>query len=119
MKFVKNYIFSVVIFYIILFSLLLISSAIFAYTNINDRYITTFNYMCIIISSFISSFYLCKKIKKKGIFHGICINILCVVILFVISCVLNGKLNITNTLGIYIAICAICGSVGGILGVNV
>lgn len=119
MKYIKNYLFSIFIFYFVLFLLLLISSLIFAYTNIDDRYITTFNYVCIILSSFLSSFFLCKKIKKKGILHGILINILCIFILFGISCYLNKSFNITNTLGFYILISAICGSFGGILGVNV
>ena len=47
------------------------------------------------------------------------VNILCILILFIISCILNGQFSITNTLGIYIGICALTGIVGGILGVNV
>jgi len=58
-------------------------------------------------------------VKKKGLIHGVVINMICVLILFIISSILNGGVSITNTLGIYLAICSLSGIIGGILGVNV
>ena len=100
-------------------TLLIIISLIFAYTNINDVYIESAVFLAMAISAFISSFILCKKIKKNGLIHGIIVNVISVLIIFAISCILNNSFCITNTLGIYLAICSLTGIVGGILGVNV
>ena len=119
MENLKNYIISIFSFIISIVIFLIIISVIFAYTNINDQYIDSAIFLAMAISAFLSSFLLCKKMKKKGIVHGICVNAICVLIIFAVSCILNGKVNITNTLGVYIGICGLTGIVGGILGVNV
>lgn len=119
MNYLKNYIISLAIFFVVLSLLLIITSVIFAYTSINDRYIDSFILFSMAFSAFISSFFLGRKIKKKGIVHGVILNIVSVIIIFGISCILNHAFKITNTLGIYIGLCALTGIVGGILGVNV
>ena len=119
MEYIKNYLFSILSFAISIILFLIIVSLVFAYTNIDDMYIDSAIFLSMAISAFISSFFLYKKIKKQGIVHGVFVNILCILILFIISCILNGQFSITNTLGIYIGICALTGIVGGILGVNV
>lgn len=119
MKYLKNYLISLLSFAISITLFLIIISLVFAYTNINDTYIDSAIFLAMSLSAFISSFILCKKIKKKGLVHGVGINIISVLIIFIISCILNGGLSITNTLGVYIAICSLTGVVGGILGVNV
>lgn len=119
MDYVKNYLIAIASFAISIVLFLIIVSLVFAYTNINDRFIDSGIFLSMALSSFISSFLLCKKIKKQGLVHGICINIICVLIIFIFSCILNNAFVITNTLGIYIAICSLMGIVGGILGVNV
>lgn len=115
----KHYIISFFSFFAVSISILLIFSLVFAYTNLNDKYIDLVVYTSLMISGFISSFILCKKKKKNGIIRGIGINTICFLILFLISCILNGGIVITKTLGIYILICSLSGIVGGILGVNI
>lgn len=115
----KNYIFAIVTFFTLTFSLIFISSLIFAYTNLNDKYIDLTLYIILGIASFISSFILCKKVKKRGLVNGIGINIFCILILFIISCILNNNICINTTLGFYTLISVISGMLGGILGVNV
>ncbi len=119
MKIVKSYLIALASFIVSIFVFLVIVSLVFAYTNIDDRYIDSGIFLSMAISAFISSFILCKNLKKRGIVHGIIINIISVLIIFAISCILNQSVNLTNTLGIYIAICSLTGIVGGILGVNV
>lgn len=119
MEYLKNYLISILSFGISITVFLIIISLVFAYTNINDTYIDSAIFLAMSLSAFISSFFLCKKIKKKGLVHGVTINIISVLIIFIISCILNGSVTFTNTLGIYVAICSLTGIVGGILGVNV
>ncbi|MBO5476580.1 MAG: TIGR04086 family membrane protein [Clostridia bacterium] len=119
MKYLKNYLIALLSFAVSITLFLIIISLVFAYTNINDTFIDSAIFLAMSLSAFISSFFLCKKIKKQGLIHGICVNAISVLIIFVISCILNGSFSITNTLGIYIAICSLTGVVGGILGVNV
>lgn len=119
MKIIKNYLIGIFSFIISVIVLLFIVSVIFAYTKIEDRFIESAIFLCLAISAFISSFILCKSTKKKGLLHGVLINCISVVIIFIVSCILNNSVTVTNTLGIYIAICTLSGIVGGILGVNV
>lgn len=115
----KNYIISFIIFFTIALSVLIIFSFIFAYTNLDDKYIDLVVYSALISSSFISSFFLGKSQKKRGIINGIGINLMCCLILFIISCILNEQFIVTKTLGLYILTCSLSGVVGGILGVNI
>ena len=119
MEYLKNYFISIFSFIISIAIFLIIISLVFAYTNISDTYIDSAIFLAMSLSAFISSFFLCKKIKKKGLIHGIAVNVISVVIIFLISCILNGNIIFTNTLGIYVGICSLTGIVGGILGVNV
>lgn len=119
LKKIKYYLISIGLFFGILFLLLLIASAIFAYTSVKDNLIEPVIYFSIGISSFISSFALCRKIKNNGIINGIVINLISLLIIFVISSVINQKIVFTNTLGIYCFVVSITGILGGILGVNV
>ena len=85
MEYIKNYLFSILSFAISIILFLIIVSLVFAYTNIDDMYIDSAIFLSMAISAFISSFFLCKKIKKQGIVHGVLVNILCVLILFIIK----------------------------------
>lgn len=119
MKLIKNYLIGILSFIISVMLFLFIVSIVFAYTKIDDRFIDSGIFLSIAISAFISSFVLCRRTKKKGLVHGVVINIISILIIFVISCILNNSFVLTNTLGIYIAICVLSGIIGGILGVNV
>lgn len=119
MKLVKSYLIEIATFVVTIMLFLFIVSLVFTYTKIEDRFIDSGIFLSMAISAFISSFVLCKMIKKKGLVHGVIVNIISVLIIFIISCILNNNISITNTLGIYISICCLSGIVGGILGVNV
>lgn len=119
MKIFKDYITSIGIFIVLVLICLIISSLVFAYTKIPDRFIDSAIYLSIVIASFVSSFILCKKVKRKGIINGIGINIICILILFCISSIVCGRININETLGLYTGLCVLSGIVGGTLGVNV
>ena len=119
MKLVKSYLIGISTFVVTIMLFLFIVSLVFTYTKIEDRFIDSGIFLSMAISAFISSFVLCKMIKKKGLVHGVIVNIISVLIIFIISCILNNNISITNTLGIYISICCLSGIVGGILGVNV
>ena len=119
MKLVKSYLIGIATFVVTIMLFLFIVSLVFTYTKIEDRFIDSGIFLSMAISAFISSFVLCKMIKKKGLVHGVIVNIISVLIIFIISCILNNNISITNTLGIYISICCLSGIVGGILGVNV
>lgn len=119
MKLIKSYLIGIATFVVTILLFLFILSLVFTYTKIEDRFIDSGIFLSMAISAFISSFVLCKMIKKKGIIHGIIVNIISVLIIFLISCILNNNISITNTLEIYISICCLSGIIGGILGVNV
>lgn len=119
MNILKNYGLSIVVYTLSIIILICIVALVFAYSNINDRYIETGIYASLSISAFLSSVILCRKIKKKGLIHGILINIICMLALYIISCILNGSVTYSNTFLIYLAISILSGIVGGILGVNI
>ncbi len=119
MNILKNYGLSIIVYTLSIIVLICIVSLIFAYSNINDRYIETGIFASLAISAFLSSVVLCRKIKKKGIIHGILINSICMVALYIISCILNNSVTFSNTFLIYLAISILSGIVGGILGVNI
>lgn len=119
MKLLKSYLLSISIFEVIFIVLLLIVSAIFAYTSISDNYINAFSYAIIIIPSVVSSFILSKFIKSKGLILGVINNIICMIFLLILYCFLNKSVSITNTYYIYLAVSVFCGILGGVAGVNV
>ena len=70
MEKVKRYSISLVISFCVAAIFLIISSAIFAYTNINDRHLDSFVLGSVMISVLVGSMLLLRKIKKKGLLFG-------------------------------------------------
>lgn len=103
--------------YVMILLLLLVTSAIFAYTNINDKYLDIFIYSLIGISIFLNSIFLNKKIKCKGVIYGSLFGLLAVAIIYLLGAVLF-SFNLSFTAVIYLAIGVITGLIGGIIGVN-
>ena len=58
------------------------------------------------------------KDKNRGMIHGIILNIICMNLLFIIFSLLNKNIEFTNSYYIYLGISALCGILGGVLGVN-
>ena len=115
---IKKYLISFLVFIGCFFLSLVIASSIFAYTNLNDRFLNIATYIIVIIPSFVSSFLLAKLTKNKGMIHGIILNIICMNLLFIIFSLLNKNIEFTNSYYIYLGISVLCGILGGVLGVN-
>ena len=69
MKLVKSYLIGIATFVVTIMLFLFIVSLVFTYTKIEDRFIDSGIFLSMAISAFISSFVLCKMIKKKGLIH--------------------------------------------------
>lgn len=119
MEKVKRYLISLFIAFMISILLILITALIFTYTNIDDRYLQSFVTGIVTISCLISSIVLTKKIKEKGIAHGIIFGIIYCLLIYIINMFVYSNFFISNTLLVYFGVCALSGIVGGIIGVNV
>lgn len=116
---IKNYAFSLMIAFLISTLLLSLSAAIFAYTNINDRYLQTFVFGSVMLSVIVASTILAKRIKEKGLLLGAIFGIIYVLIIFCITSIAYTGFVFTNTLLIYLGISVLSGVIGGIIGVNI
>ncbi len=106
-----------VICYVMILLLLLVTSAIFAYTNINDKFLDIFVYSLIGISIFLNSIFLNRKIKFKGALYGSLFGILVILTIYLIGALFLG-FSLSYGIGIYIVVGMISGLLGGIVGVN-
>jgi len=97
--------------------LLLLTSAIFAYTNINDKYLDIFVYSLVGISIFLNSIFLNKKIKTKGALYGSVFGLLTIITIYLIGGMFLG-FSLSYAIAIYFAIGIVSGLIGGIIGVN-
>lgn len=114
----KKYLFGFLVFVLSFTLLLIITSCIFAYTSIEDRFLNIATYVIVIISSIVSSFSLAKVTKNRGMIHGLLLNIVSMALLYIIFSLLNGRYSVNNSLLFYLLVSVICGVLGGVLGVN-
>ncbi len=114
----KYYSISLLITYFIALVFLIISSAIFAYTSINDNYLDIFVFGIIGISALVGSLILNKKIKEKGILNGIIFGFIYILILYILTMLLYKGFFISNTVLMYLGISVLASCLGGIIGVN-
>ena len=119
MEKIKRYSISLVISFVIATIFLLISSAIFAYTNINDRHLDSFVLGSVMISVLVGSMLLLRKLKKKGLLYGALFGIVYFFIIYLVNVLAFSGFFVSNALGIYFGICILSGIVGGIIGVNI
>ena len=118
MEKVKHFIINLLIAYILTIIFLCLSATIFAYTNIDDRHLQTFVFGTILLSNLISSTLLSRKIKEKGLIFGGSFGLIYCIILYFITSLAFNNFAFSNTLLIYLAIFAISGIIGGVIGVN-
>jgi len=102
---------------VVILLLLLVTSAIFAYTNLNDKYLDIFVYSSIGISVFLNSIFLNRKIKYKGAVYGSMFGLLVIVTIYLIGAIFL-SFSLSYTAVVYIAVAVISGLIGGIIGVN-
>lgn len=119
MEKIKRYSISLLISFCVAAIFLIISSVIFAYTSINDRYLNSFVLGSVMISVLIGSMILLKKLKEKGFLYGLIFGIIYFLIIYFTNVIAFSGFFISSALGIYLGICALSGIVGGIIGVNI
>lgn len=119
MEKVKYFAINLLISFIITVLLLAVSSAIFAYTSIDDRHLQTFVFGIILLSNLVGSTLLSRKIKEKGLIYGGIFGILYCFSLYLLTSLLFNNFVVSNTLFIYLAISFISGIIGGVIGVNI
>lgn len=119
MEKIKNYLLCLLITFFVSAILLGVTSLIFAYTNINDKYLQMFVFGIVAISILIGSTILSKKIKEKGLILGGIFGFTFLLIIFLISGIAYSSFALTNTLFVYVGISMLSGIVGGIIGVNI
>lgn len=99
---------------------LLLSSAIFSlityYLDLDIEILKRFTYIIVVFVSFISSFFVTKKVKNNGILVGI-ISQVPLFIYLLITTVIVSKGNFAD-FGFKFLLILIFGAIGGILGVN-
>ncbi|MDD3303624.1 MAG: TIGR04086 family membrane protein [Clostridia bacterium] len=115
----KNYSISLVISFIISLIFISLTAVIFAYTNINDRHLQSFIFGTLLISVLVGSTLLSRKIKEKGLLYGALFGVIYCLLMYFIAVIESGSFFVSNTLGLYLGICAVAGVIGGIIGVNI
>lgn len=116
---IKSYLISILVTILTSFILICLTSLIFAYTNINDRFLQSFVTGSITISCLIGSIIFTRKIKQKGIIAGGIFGASFLLILYFINVFMYSGFFVSNTLLVYFLVCVLSGIVGGIIGVNI
>lgn len=116
---VKNYSVCLMISFLVTVVGISVSSAIFAYTNINDRHLQTFVFGTILLAVLVGAMILSKKTKKKGLIFGGIFGIVYCLIIYLSSAIAYTGFFVSNTLLLYLLISFLAGIVGGIIGVNI
>lgn len=98
---------------------LLISSALFSlityYLDLDIEILKRFTYIIVVFVSFISSFFVTKKVKNNGILVGIISQVPLFIYLLITVIVSKGSFA---DFGFKFLLILIFGAIGGILGVN-
>ncbi len=97
---------------------LLLFAALLTYTNINEIIIEPVTMIITGLSILLGSFLGNIKIRKNGILNGAIVGISYLLILYLISSLLNWKFGLNLQSIIMIVVGAMCGILGGVLGVN-
>ena len=114
----KNYSLSLIFGYILLFLLFLITSIIFAYTNIQDSTLNIAIYICLFLACMFSSFILGKREKRKGFICGIIFGMIFYGLVFIISSIISG-FSFSLSILIYFGISVLASILGASIGVNI
>ncbi len=119
MKKLKTYVISLIISFVISVIFLCVAASIFAYTNINDRYLDSCVFGIVTVSVLIGSLIIGKKIKEKGLIYGALYGLIFCGIIYFFNIIALQGFFVTNTLFMYLSICTLSGIVGGVVGVNI
>lgn len=97
---------------------LLIFSAILAYSNLKEDYITPVIMGILAISVFVGSVISSKKIKEKGILNGAMIGMIYISVIYLLSSLVLKDFSFRFYSVILFILSFITGGIGGIVGVN-
>lgn len=104
--------------YLITFALILVYSALLAYTEVSESTVPTCLFIIGMISVFIASSLAIIKIKKNGLKNGGIIGFGYVSILYILSSLFEANFALTKYSVATIIFYILLGMVGGIIGVN-
>lgn len=104
--------------YLITFALILVYSALLAYTEVSESTVPTCLFIIGMLSVFIASSLAIIKIKKNGLKNGGIIGFGYVSILYILSSLFEANFALTKYSVATIIFYILLGMVGGIIGVN-
>ncbi len=103
---------------VLMLILIIIFSAILAYTNISDGLISTFSYLSIILGALTGGYLTSYKIRRQGIFNGLVSAIILLFAVILIKLIVGGA----DTFSVRFLLCSlvtiVSGIIGGVFGVN-
>ena len=98
---------------------LTVFSALLTYTNLSESLIQPVVIAVTGIGILVGSFFATRKMKKNGIFKGISVGLIYILLIYLISSIVNNA-NFALNMGSLAmgAVGILCGAIGGIIGVN-
>lgn len=119
MVYLKNYLMSFALSFVITLVGIGVTSCIFAYTNIADIHLQSFVFGVILLSVLIGATVLSKNLRQKGLIMGGLFGLMYCLVIFLSSAIAYTGFFFSNTLLIYLFISVLAGVIGGVIGVNI
>ncbi len=117
-KIFLSYAKSLLLSFLITFSLILVLSLFLTYSNLSETIINPAIIIISGISVLVGGFKVSRMIKGKGILNGGILGIIYTIIIYSISSILNRNFSVNASLLAMTTLCITASAVGGILGVN-
>ena len=104
--------------YILTLIVLLLYNVLLTFTNISTDSIAIVTSFITTISSAFGGFYTCKHIKEKGLFYGVLVGLLYIILLIVMYYLAKENYILDITVLYKSILVSLSGGIGGVLGVN-
>ena len=98
--------------------LIIISATAFLYSGLSQQFIPVFSKLILAVSVFLGGMIAGMKSKITGWLYGLITGILFLLLLLAINLVLGIGVSYSGYLYIVFSVCAVVGSIGGIVGIN-
>lgn len=115
---VRKYIFSFLLAFIITLLILSAASVIFSFLPPADWVLAIFSEYGYLISGFIASFFCARASSRRGFFTGALAAVFYIAILYMLGVAIFKAPLTTTKLARVFGLSALCGGLGGILGIN-
>lgn len=109
---------TVIICYLLTIIQIFIYSFVLANTSISENTIPTCVFIFSILSVFLSSSFLCIKIKERGMKYGGFVGLFYILTVYVLGSIISGNFSLTTYSIVTIIFNILLGMIGGIIGVN-